>query len=450
VVYSPLLQVNGVNDVDLCGAVQAVLLLILFVESERLEQICACLRTSREYAMLTQMPDLLENMPFVPSITLIWFIRHTWLFQFLRPQHVGAYPLMKRLQRFAYPCKLGLVLLIALFRQMRFSSTTTRTGILLLRTIAEEYPMPTTTVPKLTLTPADVAHLADTLRPYHEIYGSFFPRSESRTWAAHYLHGLLSPRERTSVEPMVIAQFGASERLVRGMQQFLTDSTWDDTAILRRHGHEVAKDLDDAEGMFIVDGSDFPKKGRQSVEVKRQYCGQLGKIANCQAGVFLAYTSMHGTTLLDRRLYLPQEWVDDPAFAVQRHTCHIPEDVVFHTKNELALAMLQDVVASHALHARWFLADEAFGRDTVLLDAVDALGLWYTVEVPLDTPVWRDGATQATTAQGPVHRPARHGLDAPPGGGRHQRATHHRGARAARTRPACGPGRPRRLVDPAD
>ena len=77
--------------------------------------------------------------------------------------------------------------------------------------------MATTTVPTLTLTPADVAHLSDTLRPYHAIYGTFFPRSESRTWAAHYLHGLLRPLERKSVEPMVIAQFGASERAVRGM-----------------------------------------------------------------------------------------------------------------------------------------------------------------------------------------------------------------------------------------
>ena len=259
--------------------------------------------------------------------------------------------------------------------------------------------MATTTVPALTLTPADVAHLVDTLRPYHAIYGSFFPRSESRGWAAHYLHGLLSPLERKSVEPMVLAQFGANEAAVRGMQQFLTDSTWDDAAILRRHWQEVSADLDDPEGMFIVDGSDFPKKGCQSVGVKRQYCGQLGKIANCQAGVFLAYTSPHGTTLLDRRLYLPQEWVDDPAFAARRQKCHVPADVVFQTKNELALAMLQDVVASQALHARWFLADEAFGRDTALLDAVDALRLWSMVEVPVDTAIWLDGATQATTAQ---------------------------------------------------
>ena len=259
--------------------------------------------------------------------------------------------------------------------------------------------MPTETVPTLTLTPADVADLADALRPYHAIYGAFFSRSESRTWAERYLHGLLSPIERKSVEPIVIAQLGASEPAIRGMQQFLTDSTWDDDAILRRHWQEVAVDLDDAEGMLIADGSDFPKKGQHSVGVKRQYCGELGKIANCQAGVFLAYASPQGATLLNRRLYLPQEWLSDPTFAERRAKCRIPEAVAFQTKNELTLAMVQEVLASQALRCRWFLADEAFGRDTVLLDAVAALGLWYMVEVPLETAFWLDPAATATTAQ---------------------------------------------------
>ena len=259
--------------------------------------------------------------------------------------------------------------------------------------------MATETVPLLELTPADVADLADTLRPYHAIYGAFFSRSESRAWAERYLHGLLSPLERKSVEPIVIAHLGASEKAVRGMQQFLTDSTWDDAAILRRHWQEVAHDLDDAEGMLIVDGSDFPKKGTHSVGVKRQYCGQLGKIANCQAGVFVAYASPHGTTLLDRRLYLPREWMEDATFAERRTKCRIPTDVTFQTKNELALTMVQAVVASQALRCRWFLADEAFGRDTGLLDAIAEVGLWYLVEVPLDTAIWRDDAPAATTPQ---------------------------------------------------
>jgi SRSO17 transposase len=133
----------------------------------------------------------------------------------------------------------------------------------------QEDAMATETVPMLELTPADVVDLADALRPYHAIYGEYFSRSESRTWAERYLHGLLSPLERTSVESIVIAQLGASEAAVRGMQQFLTDSTWDAAAILRRHWQEVAVDLDDAEGMRIVDGSDVPKTGTHSVGVKR-------------------------------------------------------------------------------------------------------------------------------------------------------------------------------------
>ena len=156
-------------------------------------------------------------------------------------------------------------------------------------------------------------------------------------------------------------------------------------ALLRRHWQEVAVDLDDAEGMRIADGSDFAKKGQHSVWVQRQYCGELGKIANCQAGVFLAYASAHGATLIDRRLYLPEAWLTDPTFAERRAKARIPEAVTFQTKNELTLAMVRAVVESGALRCRWFLADEAFGRDTALLDAVDGLGLWYMVEMPLDS-----------------------------------------------------------------
>ena len=256
--------------------------------------------------------------------------------------------------------------------------------------------MSTASVPALTLTPADVADLVDALRPYHAIYGSFFPRSESRAWAERYLHGLLSPLPRKSVEPIVIAQLGADEKAVRGMQQFLTDSTWDDAAILRRHWQEVAVDLDDEEGMLIADGSDFAKKGQHSVGVQHQYCGELGKIATCLTGGFLTYASPDGATLLDRRLYLPEAWLSDLAFAERWAKCRIPQDVTFQTKNELTREMLRAVVESGALHCRWFLADEAFGRDTTLLDAVDGLGLWYMVEVPLDTHIWLADAPGTT------------------------------------------------------
>jgi len=145
--------------------------------------------------------------------------------------------------------------------------------------------------------------------------------------------------------------------------------------------------------------SDFAKKGQHSVGVQRQYCGELGKIANCQAGVFLAYASSHGATLLDRRLSLPEAWLADPAIAERRAKARMPEDITFQTKHELALALVQAVVESRALHGRWFLADEAFGRDTGLLDAIDGLGRSYMVEIPLDTRIWLDDAPTATTPQ---------------------------------------------------
>jgi len=116
------------------------------------------------------------------------------------------------------------------------------------------------------------------------------------------------------------------------MQQFVAEGAWDDAAILKRHWQEVDAVLGDADGVLILDGSDFPKQGGQSVGVKRQYCGELGKTANCQAGVFLAYASQQGYALLDRRLYLPEEWLTDAAFAARRKACGVPETVTFTTK----------------------------------------------------------------------------------------------------------------------
>jgi SRSO17 transposase len=138
--------------------------------------------------------------------------------------------------------------------------------------------------------------------------------------------------------------------------------------------------------MRIVDGSDFPTNGTHSVGVKRQYCGQLGTIANCQAGVFLVDARPHGTTLRDRRRYLLREWVNDPDFAERWAKGCIPTDVPFQPKNELALAMVQAVVPRQALRCRWFLADEALGRDSGLRDAIADLRLWYLVEVPSIRP----------------------------------------------------------------
>ena len=148
-----------------------------------------------------------------------------------------------------------------------------------------------------------------------------FSGANNGEWATKYLHGLLLELPRKSIEPLVLAMEGAQPQVVRAMQQFLSEGSWDDTALLHRHWQEVDRELGEDDGVLILDGSDFPKQGADSVGVKRQYCGELGKQGNCQAGVFLGYASRQGYTLLDRRLYLPQEWVTEAGYAERRQRC---------------------------------------------------------------------------------------------------------------------------------
>jgi SRSO17 transposase len=172
-------------------------------------------------------------------------------------------------------------------------------------------PIETTAV--INLTPGDLDDLVEELRGYHALYSPLFQRREQREWAATYLHGLLLDLPRKSIEPLVLAVEGAQPQTVRAMQPFISEGSWDDTAILHCHWQEVDRDLGEDDGTLILDGRDFPKQGRASVGVKRQYCGELGKRAHCQAGGFLGYASRKDSTLLDRRLYLPQEWVTEAA-----------------------------------------------------------------------------------------------------------------------------------------
>jgi SRSO17 transposase len=243
----------------------------------------------------------------------------------------------------------------------------------------------------LSLSPEEITGLVGELKAYHAIYAPLFAREEQRQWASVYLQGLVSPSvEGKSVEPMVLAIHGADGNAVRAVQQFVGAGAWDDEAILQRHWAEVNVTLGEEDGVLTLDGSDFPKQGQHSVGVKRQHCGQLGKRANCQAGVFLGYVSSQGYTLLDRRLYLPEEWVHSEDYAERRRTCGVPADITFRTKNELAWEMIASLHRAESLSHRWVACDEAFGRDTLLLDRIAGLGLWYFAEVPQDTRVWAE------------------------------------------------------------
>jgi SRSO17 transposase len=191
---------------------------------------------------------------------------------------------------------------------------------------------PIATPAVIDLTPRDLDNLVEELRAYHALYSPLFQRREQREWAAKYLHGLRLELPRKSIEPLVLALEGAQPQAVRAMQQFLSEGSWDDTALLHRHWQEVDRELGEDDGVLILDGSDFPKQGFDSVGVKRQYGGELGKRANGHAGVFLGYASRHGDTLLDRRLYLPQEWVTEAGYAERRRRCGVPADIAFTTQ----------------------------------------------------------------------------------------------------------------------
>jgi len=238
-------------------------------------------------------------------------------------------------------------------------------------------------LPPVNLAPRDVEGLLDELRAYHAYFSPLFARREQRGWGLQYMQGLLADLPRKSVEPMALA---LPEGNVRAMQQFLGKGAWDDRAILAAHQRLVAETLGEPDGVLIVDGSDFPKQGTASVGVARQYCGAQGKVANCQAGVFVAYASRKGYTLLDRRLYLPKAWFTAVAQA-RRRRCRIPRDVRFRTATELAGELIATLPA--VLPIGWVTFDEGFGQNPGFLAHLEQVRLRYLAEVPCLTRVWR-------------------------------------------------------------
>lgn len=243
--------------------------------------------------------------------------------------------------------------------------------------------------PKLTLEATELAgRLLPELQAYHEVYSRLFQRREQREQSLRYLQGLLSTSPNKSSECMVLHMSGDQPHTIRAVQQFIGQGAWDDAAILAQHWREVAQDLGEKDGVLILDGSDFPKQGKESVGVKRQWCGQLGKTANCQAGVFLGYASGKGQTLLHRRLYMPQEWLTEAAYAERRQRCSVPATLTFQTKPQLGLTMLREVAEAASLPFRWLTCDEAFGRDSEFL-AQAAAYVTFFAEVPHDTLVWQ-------------------------------------------------------------
>ena len=257
-------------------------------------------------------------------------------------------------------------------------------------------PPPSAQPPVRALTTAEVAALHDELLAYHREFAPLFHRTEQRHWALKYLEGQLLALERKSIAPLADALEGGN---VQALQQFIGVGAWDDDAVLATHQQLVAESLGDAAtGVLIVDGCDFPKQGVHSVGVARQWCGPLGKVANCQASVVACYASARGFTLVDRRLYVHEDWFTED-YQVRRTRCGVPADLTFQTRTALAWAMIAGLRARGVLPFRWVTGDEHFGNTPVLLDQIAQAGLHYCMEVPHNVRVW---ATRPATAVPPA------------------------------------------------
>jgi SRSO17 transposase len=225
-----------------------------------------------------------------------------------------------------------------------------------------------------------------------------FYRAEQRDHARTMLRGKLTGLERKTTEPLA-TQAGESRR---PLQLFVGAGGWDDQAVLRELRRHVHEELGDADGVFILDPSAFPKKGTASCGVDRQWCGRLGKIDNCQVGVFLAYATPRGSALLEGRLYLTQDWAAD---AARREATHVPPDGAFQEKWRIGLTLLDRARAD--LRGRWVVGDDELGRCSELRAALRSRRLSYVLDVPCNTLV-RDLAERRppTRPGGPPRRPA--------------------------------------------
>ncbi|MDM8538027.1 IS701 family transposase [Desulfobacterales bacterium HSG17] len=192
--------------------------------------------------------------------------------------------------------------------------------------------------------------------------------------------------ERKSIEPIAVNVSGKES--VRSMQRTISDAVWNEDEILHRHQNMVSEEMGDQDGILMFDESGFSKKGDCSAGVSRQHNGEIGKVDNCQNGVFAGYASPKGYTLVDERLFMPEKWFGDD-YKEKRAKCKVPDDLIFKTKPELAAEMYRNIVARGILPFRYVVADSIYGNSLAFINAIESdVGKTYMVSVPYDTKFW--------------------------------------------------------------
>jgi SRSO17 transposase len=240
-------------------------------------------------------------------------------------------------------------------------------------------------IPTFDLVPSDVEDFMEELWEFQSTFHDCFARSEPRGHFFDYMVGQFSKLERKSIEPMALQVEGGT---IRGLQRFISDVRWDEEQMRWNYHQLVADEMGDPDGVLMFDETGFVKKGKDSVGVARQYCGTLGKVENCQVGVFAGYASRQGYALVDKRLFLPEVWWAD-AYAARRTRCNVPADLTFQSKPQLAAAMLEAIAHEGLLPFKYIVADCLYGNSPTFLDAVDAcVGITAFVAIPSETRCW--------------------------------------------------------------
>ena len=237
------------------------------------------------------------------------------------------------------------------------------------------------------LTPEDLYAHAEALGAFHAEFVRYF-RTQTRevsVQALAYLRGQLLGSPRRNMNQMATHVVQVNEQ---ALSHFVSISPWEEEPLIEALGRKAGGGLDgpgDDPGALIVDESGIPKQGTHSVGVARQYCGALGKVDTCQVGVFLAYAKAHQATLIDKRLYLPKEWIEDPTRCEEAGIP--PQAQKEHTKAELGLEMI--LPAKHrGIPFGDVSIDAHYGQQPWLLSALEHEQLEYVADIPCDTRVY--------------------------------------------------------------
>ena len=260
-----------------------------------------------------------------------------------------------------------------------------------------EHPTAQALLAEAEVSAATVAGCRRRLESFLHRYLPCFYRVEQHELARVVVQGKLSNLQRKTAEPIAY-QAGRPRKPV---QHFIGAGGWDDERVMAALRQHVAEELAAPDAVLVLDPSAFPKWGADSCGVARQWCGRLGKVDNCQVGVFLAYVSAVGQTLVDRQLYLPQDWADDTA---RRQATHVPDPVAFQESWRIGLDLLDR--SAQALPFGWVAGDDEFGRCAEFRAQLRLRRWRYVLDVPCNTALRDLDETPAAGRRRPPWRRA--------------------------------------------